>query len=288
MKKCPHCHANIQENAVFCLYCMTSLEKKVSLPQRKKRCKPALEAWALALVCVFVLLAAVLLWNVFRLYSLPGPSSEAPPPAPSTTEAETQGQTHPPTTTPEPTEAETEPNTTTEPTEAETEPPTTAPKPTVPDNDGLAFEDVFLFRKAVATDCAVPEQGAASLEIVITGVKVKREVYAIPEQYYAPDGCIYTVIAILPDAFYNSGAKVVYTPSTLQKIHENAFRGCRLTDLYVRPLRRSFVLDTKAFFSLDTLHSPADTIICFRNVGDFPCSYVAKISYGANWEEWDP
>ena len=39
MKKCPVCNADIEENARFCLYCMTPLEEKdvIVLPDKKKK-----------------------------------------------------------------------------------------------------------------------------------------------------------------------------------------------------------------------------------------------------------
>ena len=53
MKKCPFCKAEIEENARFCLYCMTSLEDKqeIAIPKRKNK------RWlvVLAAVLVFVL-----------------------------------------------------------------------------------------------------------------------------------------------------------------------------------------------------------------------------------------
>ena len=53
MKKCPKCHAEIQENARFCLYCMTSFEEKTPIEAEKENTKRWL--YIIAAVLVFVL-----------------------------------------------------------------------------------------------------------------------------------------------------------------------------------------------------------------------------------------
>ena len=54
MKKCPHCKAEIEENARFCLYCMTSLdEKQTVLPPKRK--------WPLPIIAAVMLLGLILL-----------------------------------------------------------------------------------------------------------------------------------------------------------------------------------------------------------------------------------
>ena len=55
MKKCPKCKANIQENARFCLYCMTSFEEKenINIPKKSSFLWPALVASFLAIALIF-------------------------------------------------------------------------------------------------------------------------------------------------------------------------------------------------------------------------------------------
>ena len=80
MKKCPHCQADIEENANFCLYCMTALREKTVLPGVSKK--------RFLLPLVAVLLAGGI---VAALMCLPGEVGDAPQPSiPQTTDAPTE------------------------------------------------------------------------------------------------------------------------------------------------------------------------------------------------------
>ena len=68
MKKCPKCHAEIQENARFCLYCMTSFEEKTPIEAEKENTKRWL--YIIAAVLVFVLVGL----SIFALTRKDNPS----------------------------------------------------------------------------------------------------------------------------------------------------------------------------------------------------------------------
>ena len=53
MKTCPNCKADIEDNANFCLYCMTSLNEKAFIATPKRR-----KLWIL-LAGILILTAAV-------------------------------------------------------------------------------------------------------------------------------------------------------------------------------------------------------------------------------------
>ena len=69
MKKCPKCHAEIQENARFCLYCMTSFEEKTPIEAEKENTKRWL--YIIAAVLVFVLVGL----GIFALAGKDNPSN---------------------------------------------------------------------------------------------------------------------------------------------------------------------------------------------------------------------
>lgn len=56
MKKCPYCHADIQEDAAFCLYCMHSLTEKETIEAPKKRISKRIKA--ILCVALAVVIAA--------------------------------------------------------------------------------------------------------------------------------------------------------------------------------------------------------------------------------------
>ena len=80
MKKCPKCHAEIQENARFCLYCMTSFEEKTPIEAEKENTKRWL--YIIAAVLVFVLVGL----GIFALAGKDNPSNS---PGDTYTETET-------------------------------------------------------------------------------------------------------------------------------------------------------------------------------------------------------
>lgn len=119
MKKCPFCGADIEENAQFCLYCMTSLTEKEQILVHKKK-KPQ----GLLILAAIVGAAVILLLLLFGKRSAPDTEGQTTDTTVTTATTET--------TTVPTTQATTAPTveTTTETTEAETEPSQAASQPT--------------------------------------------------------------------------------------------------------------------------------------------------------------
>ncbi len=119
MKKCPFCGADIEENAQFCLYCMTSLVEKEQILVHKKK-KPQ----GLLILAAIVGAAVILLLLLFSKRAMPDAESQTQ----DTTQTSdtTKADTVP--TTQATTAPETDP--TTEPTEEETKPTQAATQPT--------------------------------------------------------------------------------------------------------------------------------------------------------------
>ena len=152
--KCPHCGAELQENAHFCLYCMEPLEEATELPTPAPRRKRRL-LWLLlpAIACC----AAV----VF-LFLRPG---EEPAP--------TEGETHAPT------------QLTT--TEAATEPEPTMPEPTAP-KESITNANAFWSDALSVTSGNEPQLWSpASLYLVEETATMQRYVLPlkIPEAAYS-------------------------------------------------------------------------------------------------------
>lgn len=63
MKNCPNCHAEIEDNARFCVYCMSSLQEKEIITNKKETNKRWLYIAAVCLLVVLILLFIILLLN---------------------------------------------------------------------------------------------------------------------------------------------------------------------------------------------------------------------------------
>lgn len=63
MKNCPNCHAEIEDNARFCVFCMSSLQEKEIITHKKETNKRWLYIAAVCLLVVLILLFIILLLN---------------------------------------------------------------------------------------------------------------------------------------------------------------------------------------------------------------------------------
>lgn len=273
MKNCPFCGAELADEAQFCLYCMTPLSEKETIPPVKRRPK----GWLFVLGGIALLaVVIILLW--------PGAGNETTDPVMQvTTVPSTVVTTTPTIATTVPTTVTTVPScsATTAPTTVTTQ-PTTAPattKPTtIPTTLPTASNGVqYLYRTAKAGDDFSASYQNPGDHIVITGVETLSSdgVYDIPATI---DGK--TVVAIMSNAFSGSGATTVFIPETVKTVHDYAFNGCALTDVYFRG--DAIYCYPNAFPKNFTLHTSAD---CHdRNLRYYKS---AAANYGATWEEWN-
>ena len=96
IKKCPHCGAEIEEQARFCLYCMTSLDEKEALAPRTFQRRQWI--WILAAFLALLLIGGGLWWGLSRPEkeqepSKPQSGQESAPETPADTPAQEEPQT---------------------------------------------------------------------------------------------------------------------------------------------------------------------------------------------------
>ena len=287
MKLCPNCKAELDDQARFCVCCMTSLEEKEQiLPP-----VPRVRRWPLVLLCL-------LLFGAVLFLAFSGNESNAPPaetdpiestateestePTEATTESTVPDTTQPQETT-EPILAQvteparptqpvaTDPVPTTEPateattepaTEATTEPTESATEPT--ETTTLGADSIYTYRR--------DEQG----NIYITGVRIPQEdgYYEIP--WRIPGHSIYGIDNY---AFVGTNARVVFIDS-IEWIGHMAFAGCPLTDVY---FEYGMHIELDAFTGCTDLTLHVDPF--YENQFGMSYSECAHL-YGASWESW--
>ncbi|MGN0172287.1 MAG: hypothetical protein ACI39E_05860 [Acutalibacteraceae bacterium] len=276
MKKCPFCKAEIEENARFCLYCMTSLEDKqiIDAPAEKKK------RWLYIPAAVLVLLLAVVCTWLFAKGDGDPSSSKEPPLSSSIGDTVTSESGF---------DAE---NTTAAPTfedgAAGTNPDSS---PSVSNADVSDTAVTYTYREATVDDCYPPGKGSMYVSdniVVITGVvnPAPDGVYTIPETI---DGN--KVAAIMPSAFCDANisqtVRTVILPATVRTVWSDAFGDCcNLTDIYIKSLVIGIYED--AFPELPE-RTEALTIHCAKDCRNFDFYYYRNIAsdYGAVYEEWN-
>ena len=318
MKKCPFCKAEIEENARFCLYCMTSLEEKQEIAISKGKNKRRLVVLAAVLVFVIVVFSICLaLRKGSPNNTSNGASSESQTllendSNTSTNDANTivddsaqdndltagsqaalsgengvnqnSTQSNPPAN-----NANANNNPSTNPTTGPTNSGSTTDS-TAPDNS-TATQPKYSYIEATIENTYPTGYGtvyAPENAIVITKVNYKEKSgnYVIPDSI---DGK--RVGAIMPFAFCDASisptVKSVTLPQSVKTIWSNAFRDCyNLTDIYIKSGTIGIYTDA---FPETSKRANTLTIHCAKDCRNFDFYYYRNIAgdYDANYEEWD-
>ncbi len=306
MKNCPKCGAKIQENARFCLYCMTSFEEKKPVVNKESNNK----RWLIIIAAVLVLV--IILLSVFAL-NKNGNNSNSKAPENSASQnanndnSDTSGNGSDTTVNNDNQTQDKENNssktdvgsnnegdsTVDDNTTQNEQLPNDQITPPADDDDSNnqypppAVSLLLEYRDAKqGDDFAV----GTNLEncIVITGVKtpIADGEYIIPDQIDNKK-----VIAIAPLAFCGenvaNNVKSVVIPSSVKTIWNDAFATCyNLTDIYF--MGDSVYTDINAFPEPSKRNGKL-TIHCSQNCSDRNFRYYKNSAsyYGAEYKEWN-
>lgn len=211
MKLCPKCKAELDDSARFCLRCMTPLDEKEQIqpPLRKKRRWPFVLA-----VCLVLCVASVAV--IIAINS----DNEQNDDKPSRTDTTIKT-------------ANASPSTTT--TKSDTAEETTL-APNAPDVDTstktCTVDGVtYTFRRATRNE----HPTAIILENNFTLIRIEGTspdgVYQVPSFVGDDINCI--VFAVADGAFDGTDARVIDLGYNVKYVWGDAFKGCKLTDLYL-------------------------------------------------------
>ena len=302
MKNCPFCKAEIEEDARFCLYCMTSLEEKQVITTSNRKKKQWL--YLIAAVFVFIILTTALVLLLRNRDT--NNNSEKTPSNSQVIEDDASTNPSKDTDSKANTKKDASGNTpkkdgssngntdkdtgSTQPSnpggsnpgreEQEEETPT-------PPQESFHSNATYLYRDATyGDDFSV----SADLEnaVVITGVSKASSTgeYVIPSTLNGK-----RVVAIMGLAFcdeaISSTVKKVVVPASVKTIWANAFHNCyNLTDIYFRG--NAIYVETNAF-AQKSKRTGTLTIHCSGSCSDRAYRYYknSASSYDALYEEWN-
>ena len=314
MKICPKCKAEIQEEARFCLYCMTSFEEKQIIEVPKENNKRWLIIIAAVSVLVFIALIVLLFTQKDNITKRKTDKSSTPYISnkldavedDSTISIEqeksrvednetsaSESSNHAPVTsikdesitdctTTSPSSDPTSSNNKTESESSDTD--SSASTTTTPSQTATA---TYIYRDAkYGDDFSV----SANLEnaVVITGVKNASAdgKYIIPETLDGKKVVAVMALAFCDDSISNT-VKTVIIPPSVKTIWNNAFANCyNLTDIYF--CGNAVYTETNAFPEA-TKRNGKLTIHCSANCSDRNYRYYKNSAsyYDAVYEEWN-
>ena len=323
MKKCPFCQADIEDNARFCVFCMSSLQEKQKIEAKvKPKSKwPSFAAiGGVALVVIVSLLVALILIisllflgksNTDNNSSLSYFSEQiissnqsnligsdeviigkddnqdtkdtATQTEESTDGDDVKGDDKPSHSGTSSTHSSSKESPSSSKDESNSSTQSEVPPPS-------KTEAVYIYRDAVATDCYPPGHAVYDVTdvIVITGVSSPSSdgIYVIPEKINGKK-----VGAIMPSAFndpaISSTVKKVVIPATVRSIWQNAFSNCyNLTDIYI--YSKVVEIYENSFADVSKRNGSL-TIHCTRDCRNFEFYYYRNIAgnYGAAYKEWN-
>lgn len=308
MKKCPKCKADIQENARFCLYCMTSFEEKQVIEAPKADHKRLLLVVVAVSACILLALSTFLFTSKENASNEFGnTTSSSSDNSASHTFSTNQSTTSSKTANSEPRStskgeglAVNTPTATTTVSTAATVSTTTGRK-TNKASDTQAITSTtttttassvlntvtYLYRDAQYGDDFSVSANLENCVVIIgvTGTATNGE-YEIPETINNKKVIAVAALAFCDDSISQT-VKTVVIPSSVKTIWNNAFANCyNLTDIYFKG--NAVYTESKAFADSSKRNGTL-TIHCSATCHDRNFRYYknSASSYDAEFKEWN-
>lgn len=306
MKKCPKCKAEIQEEARFCLFCMTSFEEKQTIENPKVNNKRWLYIFAAVLAVVLVCISIFVFApkdndsndsnnnSNSSFFSSDSNASSDNNDYASSEQQEVSGESSSPSSSSQTPNSSNNKTNNTSGNTTNNNSQNDSTNSTISDATSSTPDTTqpkYSYTEATienAYPTGYSAMYAPNNAIVITKVNYKEESgnYIIPDTI---DGK--KVAAIMPSAFsdssISSSVKSVTLPATVRTIWGDAFKNCfNLTDLYIKS---SVIEIYENAFPASVNRNAKITFHCKNDCRDFNFYYYRNIAerYDATYEEWN-